>query len=194
MIIPIFGLVLALSLGGFWWWWHSKAFDRFFAKVTAHLLDLGLVGHRLPDAAANHLISVAIAWFRAKRGFEPKHLAMRFFTWYAVERKSHMSNAFTGEAVLMPAMLTMREWGEKNPALTTAAEQEISKIARYLNDLIETTTMPLDAKLAQQTQILHWAAGEPQVDWKAEFEKAVRAPEPPRGPEPAPSEPLDRGL
>lgn len=66
------------------WWWRSRAFDRFFTKVTARLSELGLVAHRLPDAAARHLATESVALFGAKRDFEPRRLAMRFFTWYAV--------------------------------------------------------------------------------------------------------------
>lgn len=173
----IVGLVAAVGLGGFWWWWRSKAFERFFNAVKARLLDLGLVVHRLPDDVSRHLISEAINLYTVKKDFDPRRLAMRFFTWYAVERRAHLSQAFKGEAVLMPAMLTMRGWGDRYPELSTLAEQEISQITRYLHDLIEASAMPTEKKLQQQLELLHWAAGEPEVNWKAEMEKAVKAAE-----------------
>lgn len=176
-VILIVVLLVAVGLGGLGWWWRSNAFERFFATVKDRLLDLKLVVHRVPEAAAHHLVSESIALFRAQRGFNPKRLAMRYFTWYAVEYKACDRRAFTDEAVLIPAMQKMRDWGQHDPALKQAAETEIGKITEYLHDLIETSTMATDHKLAQQAQLLHWAAGEPAVDWKAEMEKAVKAAE-----------------
>ncbi len=142
-----------------WLWLRSRTAYAFIQRTTARLKDLNLLVYRLPDPAIRHLVREAGAIHAAKRDFDPRRLAMRFFIFYCTEYKPFDPRALSVEGAITKAIPTMRAWAKSDPRLTTAVDSEVNVLVKFLYAGFERSGMSKEEIIIAQMQLLAVATG-----------------------------------
>jgi hypothetical protein len=132
---------------------------RFTARVSGYLFDLGLDVRHLPHRSKEKFFQEADALHIATNGsFNPKRLAIRFFSWYCVENPDFNSRPLLREGVIGSSIPLMRSWAAAEPELANMVEKEVDSIVRFLYKGIEKADADKETKLSAQLALLKLAA------------------------------------
>ncbi len=145
----------------------------FASQASGALYDLGLDVRRLPDEPRKKFFIEAHALHTATKGrFHPKHLAMRFFTWYHTEYEYGDPQAIVGDGSLIKALILMRQWHTKEATLRDAAKSEMTKIVKFVYALIDEGGSDRKSRQTQKADLVKFA--EANGLGKLELEKEIR--------------------